>query len=113
MSDITYAHEKLRTTVETLAEGDGPLRDRLFSAYMSQGDRTPVVDGSPWFPDLADRIRALHDRLTRTPAVAGEGTIAASIAALSDQEVRDVVREILDLEAMVDDLYWQERGARL
>lgn len=113
MGDIAYAQEKLRATVTSLADSEGALRDRLFNAYMSQGERTPVVDGGRWYPDLADRIKALHTRLTAAPAVANEGTIAASVAALTDDEVRDVVREILDLESCVNDLYWHERGARL
>lgn len=113
MGDIAYAQEKLRATTTSLADSEGALRERLFNAYMSQGMRTPVVDGGQWYPDLADRITALHARLTSTPAVADEGTIAASIAALSDDEVREVVREILDLESCVNDLYWRERGARL
>ena len=113
MGDITYAQEKLRATVTSLADSEGSLRDRLLNAYLSQGERTPVVDGGQWYPDLADRIKSLHERLTSPPAVADEGPIAASVAALPAEEVRDVVREILDLESCVNDLYWHERGARL
>lgn len=112
MGDIEYAHEKLRATATTLADTEGSLRDRLLNAYMSQGDRIPVVAGGERAPDLADRIRALHERLTATPSVAGEGTIAASIDALSDDEVRQIVQEILDLDDMVTSLYWSDRGAR-
>ena len=113
MSDYDYAREKLRATVISLAESEGALRQRLLDAYTSQGDRTPAVDGGTYAPDLADRIRALHKQLTRIPAVAGEGTIEATIMAVTDDEIRQVVHEIIDLEALVTDLYWGERGATL
>ncbi len=64
MGDIAYAQEKLRATVTSLADSEGALRDRLLNSYMGQGERTPVVDGGRWYPDLADRIKALHARLT-------------------------------------------------
>ena len=113
MPDYTYALEKLNATVTSLAEGEGPLRQRLLNAYTSQGDRTPVVDGGTHAPDLADRIRALHKQLTRIPAAADEGTIEATVMAVTDDEIRQVVHEIIDLKALVNDLYWAQRGAKL
>lgn len=110
MPDYSYAHEKLRATVSSLAEAEGTLRERLLNAYSSQGFRLLAIDGGKRYPDLHERIKALHDRLTAAPTPGGIGTIEATVAQLSDDDVREVVSEILELEAVVTALYWTGRA---
>lgn len=104
---LHYAHEKLTTTVWSLVESDLPLRERLLNAWASQGERTPAVDGGALFPDLAERIERLRERLTVVHD--GEvGDLAATVRAMTDDEVREVVREILELTSQVEQLYWRD-----
>ncbi|GEA79921.1 hypothetical protein [Cellulomonas uda] len=104
---LGYAYEKLSATVSSLADSEGTLRDRLLNAWTSQGVRTPVVDGGAVFPDLARRLDALHKRMSSVRE-GSEGWIAATVAAMTEEDARAVVREMLELASIVTELHWRD-----
>jgi hypothetical protein len=98
---LGYTHEKYSTARELLALSEGDLRERLLDAYRSQahsaadpGRSVPVA--------IAERIRALHSTMTATPAEADEGSLAASVMAMTDDEVRDAAKALLDIAGWLD-----------
>lgn len=92
-----YAFEKLSATVLILAEGRDRINDRLLNAYLSQGNRMGTIDGGPNDPGLGADMARLHERLTSQPAVGDEGTIAATIATLSEEDASKVAAELVQL----------------
>lgn len=111
MGDYNYALEKLTATVESLAEGEGTLRERLFDAYLSQGMRLEEIDGGTRLSDLRERWASLRTLLTDSAPDQGEGTIHSSIQALSEEQVRQAVAEIIAVFHNITELYWVQRGA--
>ena len=112
MADAMYTHEKLEATLHVLVEGKGRIKERLEDAYVSQGSRTPALDGGTHDPALAEDIRQWHEDMTSVPAEAGEGTIAATVERMSEDDAQAMAQRIGELAARVADLYWiTERGA--
>ncbi len=91
--DYLYGREKLGQTVHALAVGEGRLKDRLKEAYI-QG--LHVVSPKDHIPgELRERFAKIKDRFVR------EGTLDASIEAMSDAEARQIVDEILYLDTLI------------
>lgn len=115
--DLLYASEKLGTACQIMATTEGRLRDRVFRAWVDQGHRAapmgPGQAGVPMSEDLADRITAFSDRMSREPARADEGTIRATIDAMTDEEVADVADQVWSLwiEVLSElDEHWRSRN---
>jgi hypothetical protein len=95
-----YAREKFTAGVHMLAEGQEDVRRGLIDAYVeaSHGRRDKQLP-----PAMAKRIEALHQRMTRVTPKGEEGSIAATVAAMTDEEVVEAVHEIeaiaLELQA--------------
>jgi hypothetical protein len=109
--DFNYAHEKFATAVRILALNRGELRDRVLDAYRSSAASAwPPQEGlgDPVPDDVLQQIATLHERMT---VIEGpEGSIAASIAAMSNDEVRQAAEEIL---AIFHELDWEWHEQRL
>ncbi|MBW3668208.1 MAG: hypothetical protein KY443_03250 [Actinobacteria bacterium] len=111
--DVNYAFEKYWAALSTLAEGQGTLPERLIDAYVSQGGRVyPLVlgMGPPVSEELAERIEALHHRLT---AVAGgvEGAIAATVRQFDAEELDSAVRELVSITLGLASEYFTAHAA--
>jgi X-X-X-Leu-X-X-Gly heptad repeat protein len=96
---LDYAHEKLTAGVTTLAEGTERLQQRLYAAWLPQLGSVPAEDLPEDWPD---RWRALSARVTARPAVGEEGTLAATLLAMTDDEAQEVAREVTEAWCAVD-----------
>lgn len=107
-SDLSYAHEKYSVAVNIMATSDKTLRERLYDAFVSSahlaytehGGLGPAAD-----PETQERLKSFHQRMTSTPAVGDEGTIAATINAMTDEEVQDAARELVEVASVVEWAY--------
>src|SRR3989304_3832968 len=93
-----YVREKLSQAIDSLATGAGTLDVRLHSALM------PLVNLRP--EDFVDdesrgKFTQLMYLATDEEAAADEGTLAATLASLSDNELR----ELADLVVWLDRHY--------
>jgi hypothetical protein len=88
-SDLDYVATKLACGVHMMAWGDGPLRDRIAAAYE---EFHPIFLPNMGLPEeFSSELRQLWARLTAV------GTMAETLAAVSDHEVRALARAICDL----------------
>ncbi len=100
MASVRLAHEKYTAAVMGLATGGWPLRERVVDNYASHAYHAyPLDDDGVELSVLQDRIRSLHRRMTQ------HGTVADSVAALSDQDVHDAAVEILSIAVELDRMY--------
>ncbi len=96
-NNLDYAWEKFVAAANTLAAGTGSLRERLVDAYRGQAFR---ADGfTPPLEDqgLRDRMLVLHQEMTHGDPVADEGTIAASINAMTEEQLQHEADEIFSI----------------
>jgi hypothetical protein len=102
-----YTQEKLWQAVEGLATGVGRIQERLDSAARHALIRLQHGGGELAFqghPELQARFDRLLDRLTSTPPRGDEGSIAASTRTLTDDEGRELAKEIFSLFCAATDL---------
>lgn len=92
--DARYTAEKYWTAVDILATGTGSLADRLIDAYVSSAMRaTPPKPGAgpPMPDDTVDRLIAIDTAMT------AKGSIEDTVRAMTIEEQRAVVEQILEL----------------
>ena len=105
--DLGYANEKFAVGVRILATGSGRIRERLLDAYRGQiiqANQGPSGASlkEPQVPDdLATDIAALHERMTRS-ANAGQGTVEATVNAMTDEEARETADWICSLAYQIE-----------
>jgi hypothetical protein len=87
-----YAREKFTAGLYILAEGKGGLRQRLIEAYM---EASHARSDKQLSPDFSKRVEGLHQRMTNLPQKGKEGSIAATVAAMKDEEVVAAVDELV------------------
>lgn len=107
-NDLFYAAEKYLQALEALATGDGVLRERLITACMCNilaHRETPPRPGlgPKMDPALLNRIYDFTERVTCRPAVSNEGTITATINAMTASELRDTAQELFSLALAVNE----------
>ena len=107
--DVNYAHEKYAAARDTLAEGSATLRERLMDAYASQATRAvPLQHGLG--PEISDelslQIDAFDRLMTAEAALGSEGTIAATVNSMDDEDVRSAVSELLAIASALDREYY-------
>jgi len=89
-----YANEQLSRALSTLV-GPQPQRERVALAlqYHISALKPEAVP-----PALRDKLKSLYDSLTRLEGgSAGQGAIAATVDAISDEEVDQAAQRILEL----------------
>jgi hypothetical protein len=100
-NDIDYAAEKWWIAIHTLAVGTSGLRERLLDACRSGPiivhDPLSTGLGPKMSDELVDRMIAFAERITSTPALADEGTVAATISAMTEEELRRAAEEVLSI----------------
>lgn len=94
MADLNYVWEKFSTAVYSLA-GNGPLQDRLRSAYLSfHPIRIADFDDDP---EMQADYREIMDRLTARPeGYPGEGKVPSTLRQMSDDEADELASLIID-----------------
>ena len=100
--ELTYADEKFRSAIYTLAVGSGRIKERLSDA-AEIALRAYPPDDIPL--PVAERIRLLNARLTRAAAEAheDEGTVDATIRLMSEDDAADIAREIYEISSELED----------
>ncbi len=88
-----YAKEKFTAGLYILAAGQGERRQRLIDAYVNQVSHGRTDKQLP--PAIAKSVEALHQRITSVAPKGGEGSIAATVAAMKDEDVVAAVDEIV------------------
>lgn len=96
-----YAREKFTDGLDILAHWPDDIRQGLVDAYQDEISHARSDKQLP--PAIARRIHALHQRMTKVAGQGDEGSIAATVKAMTDAEVAAAVEEIkriaLELEA--------------
>ena len=94
--DYSYGWEKLYNAVCCLA-GRGDQKSRLAAALIHNVTMlTMQPNGTYLPPELQHKMNELMRKMTSVEAVGNEGTIQATVNSLTDEEVSDAVREIID-----------------
>jgi len=101
MSYPDYASEKFGAGVLTLAEAPGRIKERLLDAYLSQVMRAHPPDAG-LSAEITKRINDLDARMTRVSEPAPNGTIAATVDAMTEEEASELAREIVELSWAID-----------
>lgn len=82
------------------------MRDAVLEAWSHQGHHAmpmgPGQAGLPMSDELVERVKAFNARMTSTPAVGEEGTFAATILALGDDDASEAARELLDIGSHIE-----------
>jgi hypothetical protein len=87
-----YAREKFTDGLDILARWPGDIRQGLLDAYQDEVSHARSDKQVP--PAIARRIEALHRRMTSVAGKGEEGSIAATVKAMTDAEVVAAVDEI-------------------
>lgn len=91
----SYTWEKLHLAVVSLV-GKGDIKERVYGAWLA----SDALDAEPEdFPDAGERERwnNLSERLSSAPAKGNEGTVKATIATMSDDDLQSAAEEFLSL----------------
>lgn len=97
MSLDHYYREKFGNAVQALAIGVGGIHERLLSAMISL-----ITVGKEGFSDseTAEKYNRLFSMMTSKPEEKeGEGTFAATLRQMSDEEARSAARLILEIHS--------------
>ena len=89
-----YVREKLHEAVDILLVGAAPIRDRAEKALiaLTMLERDDFVDG--W---SREEFISLMARANAPEAANDEGAIAATLDALSTEEIQDIARNIAEI----------------
>jgi hypothetical protein len=90
-----YAYQNFMMAVDGMATGVGGIRGRLADAYKAHVVMLFAED----FGDTEDRadFEFIKGALTTTSPAGSEGSVEASVAAMSDEECREVAKRIVKL----------------
>jgi hypothetical protein len=93
---LDYACEKYWAGVGTLAEGQGRIKERLLDAFRSQVSRATesVLDGVE--AETVQRIAKLNRQMEGAED-RGQGTLAARIEDMSEDEAKEITTEIVSI----------------
>jgi hypothetical protein len=105
VTDLNYAWEKFFTGLDSLATGEGSLRERLKNAYTSQVNRAEDWSGSSIDPELGEMVKRFHARMRTVDNPGdGRGIYSASIDAMSDEEVSTAAQELFSIALRLHEL---------
>lgn len=96
MMKYGYAWEKLYVAVKTLAASEERLQERLAAAWIHSGARLSY-SVTPYLPnELQAEYDSIHKALTNV-SDSDRGAVAATCAAMSDDEASDLAERIVSL----------------
>ncbi len=84
-----------------MAASDADLRDRLLAAYRKHGRPALSQDRQDVPAELEQRMAALHEQLT-SAGPGPEGSIAKTINAMDDAEVKAAAAELVAIAQALD-----------
>jgi len=92
---VSYAYEKLMIAVMTLATNRAEIKSRLQDAFISslihiRPDDLPEGE-------LRDKLKTIKDDMTWTPAQGDEGTVAATVRGMLDEDAQKIAERIVSL----------------
>jgi len=97
--DTRYAYEKFSEAIGIMATSELPLRQRLLEARTC----FVAVDADDMPAEARADFVALDTRMSSVKASRGEGDWAATLAAVSDDEVRRLARLLVDIFWRLED----------
>lgn len=95
-----YAEEKFCVSVDAMATSARGIRDRLHGAFLSFA---PIRADEFEDEELRNRFAAIHDAMTKVDAVAGEGSVRATLNAATDDECERIAKMIVEFHEIVHD----------
>jgi hypothetical protein len=103
-----YSSEKLSTAMYSLVRA-GTIQERLESALLTAhtlSSKGRAGEDPGHFPDksTAAEFDDIMEKCSSAPAAAGEGTLHATCATLSDEEAEGYTKRLLELLFKVDRL---------
>lgn len=104
---LNYVRDKLAMAVQCLDADEGTLQERLGDAAMSCHILVAPPQLDDAFPTLAlkMRYRTWWLAMTSKTAEEDEGTLQATVDAMSDETAKTLEAEIRDIFHRVDDVY--------
>ncbi len=106
-----YISERMFRTTYSLAIGLRDLRTRLPQAFDEGFGTISANELEELSFDLGQRFRTLTGSLEAVRPT-GEGWAQASVALMADEELARCAKEILDIEAITDDLIEARKAAK-
>ena len=97
MANRSYAKQKLNAVVSSLEDGTGTVKDRLSRVFLNLD---LIRDGIP--SPYRSEYEAILESLSNCPDQ-GDGTVNATLAAMSDHEADDIAKRIYKLAENVAD----------
>jgi hypothetical protein len=111
MKGIHNAYARFSVAVDNLATSPKSLKDRLFSAAMVILNDMSAEDLP--IGDLRSEYKELDVVLTRLPhELPTEGSLAATVRAMTDVEAQEIARRIVTLEREISEEHWRRRSKR-
>lgn len=95
--DLRHIREKVRTTLLLLSSDSGSQRKRLEKAY-GNGLNSIFANGyslDGLSPETQEMLVNLEDEMTSAQQIDGEGTIAATVQAMNDEDVDYMVGRVI------------------
>jgi len=89
---LRYAHEQFSNAMYSLT-GAGPQRERLINAYIN----SIIHIREENVPEIAEELAELKKKLTHVPPRGIEGSVQATVNAMSDSDVATIIEDIIDL----------------
>ena len=89
-----YAWEKGFLAVQGMATSARTIQERVGDAYIYHLVHIREENVSP---ELFERIEAIGQRLTREKAIGDEGTVAATVAKMSEADAIKIADEIVSI----------------
>ena len=88
-----HAWELLYLAVRTLATETGTIRPRLEHAFLNMAH----LQEKELPADLVPKFRAIESALTTATLTSGEGSIAATVRQLRDDEAKEIAEQIVHM----------------
>jgi len=98
---IDYASEKFSFVVLNMAQSQASLKDKIYNAYLQIHPVKPE--------DLPERCEEkynlLMETLTAQEAIGDEGNLRATLNKMSEQQLKDIIKEIYSISREIDRTY--------
>lgn len=106
MQRAAYAWEKSYLAVRGMAASSQSIQRRVGDAYVYH---LIHIHDENVTPDILARLDAVAERVTREPD-AGDGTVSATVAKMTEDEARELANEITDIYWAICQLYLTGEG---
>lgn len=97
-----YVSERFLRAVENLATMSGQIQERLLQAMMD----LVVIDPEEIPKELRDEYVSIKRETTARDAVAGEGTLQATIYSMADDEAVAIAKRLVAMQRRILELHY-------